>query len=74
MNKWNEAGRGNARVSDGCMGFWADFPVGTSARAVLYDYMSTADYSAAMVSFTVEAEIDGDVASVRVGPGGEVQS
>ncbi len=72
--KWNEVPSGNAHVSDGAMGFWATFPSGTSAQAVLNEYMSTADYSSATGTFTVSAEIEGRVASVKVGAGGEVQS
>jgi hypothetical protein len=70
--RWNQAQRGNAHVSDGAEGFWADFPPGTSAQKVLDTYMATADYSGATGPFVVRAEIDGDVASVRVGPGGVV--
>ena len=70
--RWNQVQRGNAHVTDGAEGFWADFPPGTSAQAVLDAYLATADYSAATGSFTVTAEIDGNVASVRVGPGGVV--
>lgn len=73
MIKWNEIGQGNAHVSDGCMGFWAEFPAGTSAREVLAEYMLTANYTGATGTFVVRAEIDGDLASVRVGPGGQVQ-
>lgn len=74
MNKWNQVQDGNAHVSDGAEGFWAEFPAGTTAQAVLDDYMSTADYSGATGTFRVTAEIDGALASVRVGPGGEVRS
>jgi hypothetical protein len=74
MNRWNEAGRGNAHVSDGCIGYWSEFQEGTTAQMVLDDFMSTADYSGATGTFVVEAEIDGQLASVCVGPGGEVQS
>lgn len=70
--KWNQVQQGNAWVTDGAEGFWAEFPAGTSAKVVLVDYMSTADYSGATGAFTVRAEIDEDVASLRVGPGGEV--
>ena len=73
-NRWNEVCEGNAHVSDDCVGSWATFPAGTSAQEVLDEYMSTADYSGATGSFVVTATIDGDTASVRVGPGGEVQS
>ncbi len=71
--QWYQTRRGNAHVSDGSMGFWATFPKGTTAKTVLDDYMSTADYTAATAAFTVEAEIDGHIASVRVGPGGAVR-
>jgi hypothetical protein len=71
---WNQTRHGNAHVSDGQEGFWASFPKGTSAQAVLDEYMSTADYTGATGTFTVEAEIEGRLASVRVGPGGEVRS
>jgi len=74
MVKWNQIKDGNARVSDGAEGYWASFPAGTSARTVLDEYLSTADYSGATGTFTVRAEIDGDLASVVVGPGGEVRS
>ena len=70
--KWNQQQQGNAWVTDGQEGFWATFPKGTSAKEVLDSYMDTADYSGATGTFTVRAEIDGDVASVRVGPGGEI--
>lgn len=69
---WNEIGEGNAHVGDGCVGSWATFPEGTTAQAVLDDYMSTADYDGATGEFTVTAEIDGQLASCRVGPGGEI--
>jgi len=71
---WNQVRRGTAWVSDGAEGFWADFPAGTSAEDVLAEYLSTADYSGATGTFIVRAEIGGDVATVKVGPGGEVQS
>ena len=71
--KWNQVKNGNAYVSDGAVGCWASFPPGTSAKAVLDDYMSTADYSAATGTFTVCAEIEGNIATVVVGPGGEVR-
>ena len=70
--EWNQQQEGNAHVSDGQEGYWATFPQGTSAKKVLDVYMSTADYSAGTGTFTVTAKIGGDVASVRVGPGGEV--
>ena len=73
-NRWNQTRDGNAHVSDGAEGFWSHFPAGTTAQAVLDEYMATADYSAATGTFAVWAEIDGDTASVRVGPGGDVQS
>jgi len=73
MATWNQTQQGNAWVSDGAEGYWAEFPAGTSARQVLDAYMATADYSGATATFTVRAEIDGQVATVRVGPGGEVQ-
>jgi hypothetical protein len=72
--RWNQAQEGNAWVSDGQEGFWATFPEGTTAATVLTEYMSTADYSGATGTFCVRAEIDGDTASIQVGPGGEVQS
>lgn len=68
--RWNQAAIGNAHVSDGQEGFWARFPRGTSAREVLDLYLDTADYSGATGHFTVRAEIGGQVASARVGPGG----
>lgn len=71
-NRWNQTKQGNAHVSDGAEGFWATFPDGTSARQVLDEYMSTADYSGATGMFTVTAEINGELCSCRVGPGGEV--
>jgi len=70
--KWNQQQEGNAHVSDGQEGYWATFPRGTSAQRVLDTYMATADYSGATGTFTVTATIDGDMASVRVGPGGEI--
>lgn len=70
--EWNQVRRGNAWVTDGAEGFWAQFPAGTSAQEVLDEYLATADYSGATSTFTVRAEIAGNVASVRVGPGGEV--
>lgn len=70
--KWNQQQQGNAHVSDGQEGYWATFPRGTSAQRVLDVYMATADYSGATGTFTVTAEIEGRMASVRVGPGGEV--
>jgi hypothetical protein len=73
MAKWNQVQQGNAHVSDGQEGFWAQFPVGTSAEDVLADYLDGADYSAATGEFTVQAEIDGHTASCQVGPGGEVR-
>jgi hypothetical protein len=66
--KWNQVGDGNAHVSDGVMTFWATFPRGTSAKAVLEAYMSTADYSGSTKPFRVVAEIDGHMASTRVQP------
>ena len=69
---WSEINGGqNAHVSDGCMGYWADFPSGTSAADVLEAYMATADYSGATADVTVTATIDGETASVVVGPDGE---
>ncbi len=88
MTKWNQEMQGNAHVSDGAEGYWAEFgappyeeglsdgaegywaefPEGTSAQAVLDDYMSTADYSGATKAFVVTAEIGGQVAQVRVQP------
>jgi hypothetical protein len=71
MTAWNQTQQGNAHVEDGAEGFWASFPEGTTAQAVLDEYMSTADYSGATGSFVVRAEIGGATASVRIGPGGE---
>lgn len=68
--KWNQNKDGNAWVSDGAEGYWAHFPPGTSAKEVLDVFMETADYSNSTITFTVRAEIDGDVAEVRVEPGG----
>jgi len=68
MTTWNQAMQGNAHVSDGAEGYWAEFPEGTSAQAVLDDYMSTADYSGATQAFDVVAEIGCRFASVRVQP------
>ena len=68
--KWNQVKVGNAHVSDGAEGFWAEFPAGTSAKTVLDDYMSTADYSGTTSHFLVTAEINGNLADVVVGPGG----
>ena len=67
---WNQVQQGNAHVSDGQEGFWSEFPAGTSAQAVLDEYMSTADYTGATGTFTVTARISGNLASVDVGPGG----
>ncbi|MGA7122344.1 MAG: hypothetical protein WBY94_19735 [Polyangiaceae bacterium] len=64
--KWNETQDGNAHVSDGAVGFWANFPPGTSAKAVLDEYMSTADYDGATAEFVVTAEIDGQIATTTV--------
>ena len=33
--KWNQTKDGNAHVTDGAEGYWATFPVGTSAKEVL---------------------------------------
>ncbi len=71
--KWNQNKDGNAWVSDGAEGYWAHFPPGTSAKEVLDVFMETADYSNSTITFTVRAEIDGDVAEVRVEPGGRVR-
>ena len=71
--KWNQNKDGNAWVSDGAEGYWAHFPPGTSAKEVLDVFMETADYSNSTITFTVRAEIDGDVAEVRVEPGGREQ-
>jgi len=68
--KWNQQKIGNAWVTDGAEGFWAQFPRGTSAQTVLNVYLSTADYSGATGTFDVTAHINGDVASCRLGPGG----
>jgi hypothetical protein len=65
---WNQAGQGNAYVSDGAERYWAEFPAGTSAQAVLDDYMSTADYSWATEAFFVTAEIGDLRVRVRVQP------
>jgi hypothetical protein len=69
---WNQTQQGNAHVSDGAEGFWASFPRGTSAQSVLKAFLATADYSAATGTFTVTAEIEGRMASARMGPGGEI--
>jgi len=70
---WNQSGSGNAHVGDGQEGFWAKFPAGTSAQAVLDTYLSTADYTGSTKAFRVTAGIGGDLASVRVEPGGDVR-
>ena len=72
--KWNQTKDGNAHVTDGAEGYWATFPVGTSAKEVLDIFLDTADYTGATGKFTVEAEIGGQLASVQVGPGGDVLS
>lgn len=72
MAKWNQSQVGNAHVSDGCMGYWAEYPVGTAAIDVLNDFLSTADYSASTADFVVRAEIDGNVSSRTVRAGGYV--
>lgn len=66
MPQWNTVKQGNARVTDGEMTFWADFPAGTSAAEVLDAYLDTADYSGATERFTVVAEIDGQTWSRSV--------
>lgn len=68
--KWNETCDGNVHVDDGCMGFWATFPEGTTAKQALDAYMSTADYSAATKPFTIRATIEatGETCSTRYEP------
>lgn len=68
---WEQVPGGNAHVADGCMGFWAEFPRGSTARQVLEEYMATADYTSATEEFEVTAEINGEICSCKVGPGGE---
>ena len=58
--KWNQTKDGNAHVTDGAEGYWATFPVGTSAKEVLDIFLDTADYTGATGKFTVEAEIGGE--------------
>lgn len=53
--KWNQAGKGNAHVSDGLEGFWTT--TNLDALAVLDAFLSTADYDNAATSFTVTATI-----------------
>ncbi|HEU5276821.1 MAG TPA: hypothetical protein VFU97_24405 [Xanthobacteraceae bacterium] len=62
LTGWNQARKGNATVFDGSERFWKEFPAGTTAEAVLADYLNTADYDYATKDFVIEAEIDGQIA------------
>lgn len=70
--EWNQAKRGNVRVTDGSdVGNWATFPATVTAREALDAYLATADYSGATSRVTVTAEIlsgeyAGDVATMVV--------